>query len=296
MDDPRAGEALNALLRSAVDSAEGYRQAASLARNPTFQTLFRDRAEAREGLVRTLETEARSFGAPPVQMGTLVGEAHRLFTFARNAVSGASDKGLIEELSRREGLVIRNFEQVAKDGGAPEPARRIAADALAGLTAEQQALDGQGDSFAAGRDASPRLDSILPHNRRPHMSAHFKLSEQDTQFLEVPKGAEIIFSGSSGTQTWIERAQETVVRIGIQAVGVAIGEGASLAVCIEVGDQSALGEDGPAQIETHFNASQSVQLVVKPGDRVAFKAYPKGENVQVLRTIVWASDLGRANG
>jgi hypothetical protein len=229
-------------------------------------------------------------------MGTMIGEAHRIFTFARNAVSGASDKALIAELARREGLVIRNFETVANDGSAPDPARRIAADALADLTAGRAELEGLGDSFAGGHDPSPHLDSTHPQNRRPHMSAHFKLSEQDGQFLGVPNGAEIIFSGSSGTQTWIERAQEGVVRIGIQAVGVAIGEGGSLSVCIEVGDQSALGEDGPAPIETHLNASQSVQLVVRPGERVAFKAYPKGENVQVLRTIVWAADLGRPNG
>jgi uncharacterized protein (TIGR02284 family) len=296
MDDPRAGEALNELLRNAVDSAEGYRQAASLARNPTFQSVFRDRAEAREGLVRTLEGEARSFGAPPVQMGTLIGEAHKVFTFARNAVSRTSDKGLIEELARREGLVIRNFTAVAEDVSAPEPARRIAADALADLTAAQRELEGLGEAFAGAREPDPSQDPTLSYRRRPHVAAHYKLSEQDTHFLDVPKGAEIIFSGSSGTQTWIERAQETVVRIGIQTVGVAIGEGASLSVCIEVGDQSALGEDGPAALETHLNASQSVQLVVKPGDRVAFKAYPKAENVQVLRTVVWASDLGRANG
>jgi len=27
-------------------------------------------------------------------------------------------------------------------------------------------------------------------------------------------------------------------------------------------------------------------------ERVAFKAYPSGQNAQVLRTVVWASDLG----
>ena len=124
------------------------------------------------------------------------------------------------------------------------------------------------------------------------MAAHFKLSEEDHSFLGVPNGASILFAGSSGTQTWIERAQEGVVRIGIQAVGVATGEGGSLAVSIEVGDQAAKGEDGPAPIETHLNAGQAVQLLVKPGERVAFKAYPTAQSAQVLRTVVWASDLG----
>ena len=82
------------------------------------------------------------------------------------------------------------------------------------------------------------------------------------------------------------------MRIGIQAAGVTTGEGGSLGVCIEVGDQAARGEDGPGPIEYHLNASQSVQLLVKAGERVAFKAYPTAQNVQVLRTVVWASDLG----
>jgi len=126
------------------------------------------------------------------------------------------------------------------------------------------------------------------------MAAHFKLTEEDSGFLATPKDASILFAGSSGTQTWIERAQDGVVRIGIQSVGVATGDGGSLAVSIEVGDQTAKGEDGPAPIEYHLNASQSVQLLVKAGERVAFKAYPSGQGAQILRTVVWASDLGAA--
>jgi uncharacterized protein (TIGR02284 family) len=117
MDDHRTGEVLNELLKSAHDSAEGYRQAASLARNPSFQSMFRERAEQREGLVRTIEGEARSFGAEPARTGTMIGEAHRLLTLARDAVSRTSDRGLVEELARREGLVVRNFK-------APRPSRR----------------------------------------------------------------------------------------------------------------------------------------------------------------------------
>lgn len=295
MDDARGGGVLNELLKNAHDSAEGYRQAASLARNPAFQSLFRDRAEQREGLVRTLETEARWAGAEPARTGTVIGEVHKIFTLARDAVSGTSDRGLVAELARREGLVVRHFQAVAQDGSAPEPARRIAAEALAGLTADQRELEGLGGAFEGAPGAARGPETTLPQNRRPHVTGHFKLSEQDTHFLGAPKGAEILFSGSTGTRTWIERAQEGVVRIGIQAVGVATGEGGSLAVNIEVGEQSARGEDGPAPIEAHLTASQSVQVLVKPGERLALKAYPKGDNAQVLRTIVWASDLGGAS-
>jgi hypothetical protein len=34
-----------------------------------------------------------------------------------------------------------------------------------------------------------------------------------------------------------------------------------------------------------------VQVLVKGGERIAFKDYPTAENAQILRTVVWASDL-----
>jgi hypothetical protein len=34
-----------------------------------------------------------------------------------------------------------------------------------------------------------------------------------------------------------------------------------------------------------------VQVLVKGGERLAFKAYPNATNAKVMRTIVWAADL-----
>jgi uncharacterized protein (TIGR02284 family) len=291
MDDPGAGEALNDLRRSALDSAESYRQAATLARNPKFQSLFRKRTESRRELAKTIATEVRAAGVEPAQSGTVIGEAQRMLTHARDVFSRKSDKGLVEELIRHERTVVDSFEVATEAGQAPEAARRVAAAALETLKAEQRELEGLGDAFTDRSGDTPEPEQTNPQNRRSNVAAHFKLSEDDGKFLGVPKDASVLFAGSSGTQTWIERAHEGVVRIGIQAVGVATDDGGSLAVSIEVGDQSAKGEDGPAAIETHLNASQAVQLLVKPGDRVAFKAYPTGQGAQVLRTVVWASDL-----
>jgi len=147
MSDTNAGEVLNELLRSAHDSADGYRQGMSLARNPAFQTLFRDRAEEREALVQAIEAEVKSFGADPAQEGTMSGEVNRLVTLGRNALARDSDKGLIADLVRRGALVIRNFEAVSNDSSAPEQARKAAADALEKLTAGQRELEGLGEQF-----------------------------------------------------------------------------------------------------------------------------------------------------
>lgn len=141
MTDAPAAEALNALLQSAYDSVDGFRQGASLARNPEFQALFRDRAKEREQLADKIADEVRSFGAEPAQLGTVAGEAHQLFVYARNAIARGSDKGLVEELVRREGLVTERFRAVADDGGAPDVARKVAVNALATLAAQRDELE-----------------------------------------------------------------------------------------------------------------------------------------------------------
>jgi hypothetical protein len=123
------------------------------------------------------------------------------------------------------------------------------------------------------------------------MAAHFKLTEEDDSFLAAPQGASLLFAGASGTETWIERSQDAVVRIGVQSVAVATAAGGTLGVSIEVDGRAAKGQDGPAPIEYRLSASQSVQVLVKGGERIAFKAYPTADNAQILRTVVWASDL-----
>jgi hypothetical protein len=121
--------------------------------------------------------------------------------------------------------------------------------------------------------------------------AHYKISDVDEKFLHTPQDATLFFAGASGTATFIERDRDTVVRISIKSVAVATADGGSLEVCIDIDGQSASGQDGPAELEAQLRASQGVQVLVKAGQRLAFKAYPKASNAHVLRTIVWTADM-----
>jgi hypothetical protein len=123
------------------------------------------------------------------------------------------------------------------------------------------------------------------------MAAHFKLNEDDDRFLQVPHDATLIFAGLGGTETWIERAEDQVVRIGVKSVAIATAGSGALEVCVEIGGDVAKGQDGPAAAETQLRASQSVQTLVKAGERLAFKAYPNPTSAHVLRTVVWAADM-----
>jgi len=121
--------------------------------------------------------------------------------------------------------------------------------------------------------------------------AHFKLNDVDEKFLHTPQDATLVFAGASGTETFIERERDTVVRISIKSVAVATADGGSLEVVLELDGQTASGQDGPSPIESQLRASQGVQVLVKAGQRLAFKAYPKTSSAHVLRTIVWTADM-----
>lgn len=120
--NPRAAEVLNWLLEGVHDSADGLRQAASLARNPTFQAIFTERASQRDALIGEIEAEVRSFGAEPVVEGSMIGDIHHAFTKLRDLVARGSDKAVVEEAARGEGLVEQRFEAVAEDAQAPAKA------------------------------------------------------------------------------------------------------------------------------------------------------------------------------
>lgn len=121
--------------------------------------------------------------------------------------------------------------------------------------------------------------------------ANHKLNEDDDRFVQVPADAVLMFAGAGGTETWIERERDTTVRIIAKSVGIATGEGGALEMCIEVKDGCARGQDGPAPADSRLRASQSVQVVVKAGERLAFKAYPTATHAAVLRTVVSAAEV-----
>ena len=121
--------------------------------------------------------------------------------------------------------------------------------------------------------------------------AHFKLTEEDDGFLNLPQGAVLVASGSDGAETFLERDKDTTVRIVVASIGVATSDGAALEAVIEVGGAKAAGHSGPAQADTHLQALQSVQVVLKPDQRLNFKAYPNASNVRVLKTVVYTADM-----
>jgi hypothetical protein len=121
--------------------------------------------------------------------------------------------------------------------------------------------------------------------------AHFKLNETDDAFLEAPQGALLVSSGTNGTESWLERDKDMTVRVVVATVAIATSDGATLAAVIDVNGASARAEDGPASADTHLQAVQSVQIVLKPGERVTFKAGPQAAGAKLMKTVVYTTDV-----
>lgn len=146
-DNTRAIEVLNWLLEGAHDSADSLRQAASLARNPVFRSLFNERAKDRDALIGEIDAEVRSFGGAPAGEGTMLGDAHRVFTQVRDVVAHGSDKAVVEEAARGEAALEQKFQAVVSDVRMPEPARELAGRVLGKLKSEHEEIEGLSRQF-----------------------------------------------------------------------------------------------------------------------------------------------------
>ncbi len=126
--------------------------------------------------------------------------------------------------------------------------------------------------------------------------AHDKLSESDEGFLDLPQGAVLVSAGVNGTESFIERDKTATVRIVITTVAIAAAGGSTLDAVIEIDGEIARAQDGPINTDHHMHlqAVQSVQIVVKEGERVKFKAYPQANGGRVLRTMVYTTEIKSA--
>lgn len=110
---------LNGLIERTLDSANGYREAAEHVDNPSYKSMFAERVDKRLALTRQLQAEVRSFGGEPEEGQSLAGKAHNAFVGLKDAVTGGSDKGVINEVERGEDVLKAKFESAIDDSKLP---------------------------------------------------------------------------------------------------------------------------------------------------------------------------------
>lgn len=119
-----AVKVLNSLIETTLDSAHGYRDAAENTDTAQYRTMFSQRAARRMELAQRLQAEVRSFGEEPETEQSMAGKLHNKFVGLKNAVTGGSDKAVIDEVERGEDAIKAKYEH-ALDEDLPPQSREL---------------------------------------------------------------------------------------------------------------------------------------------------------------------------
>lgn len=108
-------ETVNDLIKTTIDSVDGYRSAAEDANSNQFQAIFFERASERQHVAEELRQHVRSLGGDPQDDGSVLAGAHRAFMNLRDAVTGLDDQAVIAEVERGEDHIKAKFETALED-------------------------------------------------------------------------------------------------------------------------------------------------------------------------------------
>ena len=111
----REVDTLNDLIKTTIDSVDGYRSAAEDAEHSEYRSIFFDRANERSAVADQLQSYVRELGGEPATDGSIVAGAHRIFMDLKSAVTGNDDAAVVAEVERGEDHTKHQFEAAMSD-------------------------------------------------------------------------------------------------------------------------------------------------------------------------------------
>ena len=106
---------VNDLIKTTIDSVDGYRSAAEDADSNQFQSIFFKRANERQHVVEELRQHVLALGGDAQDDGSVLAGAHRAFMNLRDAVTGRDDQAVIAEVERGEDHIKAKYETALQD-------------------------------------------------------------------------------------------------------------------------------------------------------------------------------------
>src|SRR3954453_4183306 len=107
---------LNTLIATTIDSITGYEDSAQNIDNERFREIFRQRANERQEVVRSLRDEVRRLGGNPEDDGSFMGKAHQRIEDLKAAVTGRDEKAIINEVERGEDYLKEKWQAALQSG------------------------------------------------------------------------------------------------------------------------------------------------------------------------------------
>jgi uncharacterized protein (TIGR02284 family) len=103
-------DTLNSLLKTTIDSVEGYRNSAESLDSERLRDVFRDNASERERVVERLREEVRRMGGEPADSGSAMGQMHHVWEDLKGAISGHDEQAVINQTEGAEDYLKGQFE------------------------------------------------------------------------------------------------------------------------------------------------------------------------------------------
>ena len=152
-------EVLNGLIRSALESADGYREAAEETDHPGHRGLFERRGLERRRLAETLQSSVAALGGRPDTEGSLLAKARHAFADVRHALirDEATAVGAVESA---EDAVRARLQQALQDSHISATTRETVRRAWASVREGHDEVRELRHSLEGQRDAGNRL---FPH-------------------------------------------------------------------------------------------------------------------------------------
>jgi uncharacterized protein (TIGR02284 family) len=141
---------LNSLIKTTIDSINGFEHSAEHSENGRFTSLFREFAEDRRQVVARLQQEVRGLGGEAETDGSVAGAAHRTFIDLKDAVVSRDDKAVIEEVERGEDYLKEKYETALTDDSLSPPVRAAIEQAYQSVRAGHDKASQLKHSFANG--------------------------------------------------------------------------------------------------------------------------------------------------
>lgn len=119
---------LNSLIKTTIDSVNGYRAAAEVKESTQFVAMFFDRANEREDVAERLQQAVVGMGGNPEDDGSLLASAHRSFMDLKQTVMGNDEQAVVSEVERGEDVIKAKYEAALEDSALSSSTRSLIAD------------------------------------------------------------------------------------------------------------------------------------------------------------------------
>ena len=112
---------LQTLYTRLIDSRDGYEQALERTESGSLKSLFGEMIERRSRNASQIRTYLAQQGVEMDEDGSLLAAAHRGFLSLKDAVTGAGDEAVLEEVIRGEETLLQAYDEAISEAAGSDP-------------------------------------------------------------------------------------------------------------------------------------------------------------------------------